>query len=267
MDRLSFGSFLGLVTLLAVAPPATATPLPDPPFSGGGFIAPSTDVLRQEEKVVKLLQTITRKRAICDWTAVVPLQLAYTPANPTKIEEVQAKWTECVQRSDQYYAASRDRLLAKGLPSCLDAAAIDSLRASGDAVLAALSSVIYCDDDGAAPDPVTGLNIPDKKQETIGETGTAKILVKAWHYTGKCYSYAAKLAFRRNEYGETLSTRDLEKIQGCFDKVTLYAQDKIADLEQQQKLPDCLTAAAAEGAVTNAMAYVGSTTAQLYCAE
>lgn len=267
MDRFTFRPFLGLVTLLAVVSPATGAPLPDPPFSGGGFIAPSSDVLRQEERVIKLLAQVMRKRATCDWTAVTQLQLAYTPTQQTKVDAAQAKWTACVQRIDEFYGTTRDRLLARGLPSCLDATAFDLVHAAQDAMLAALASTIYCDADGAAPDPVTGLDIPDKKQETIGETSVAKIVVKAWHITSKCYSKAAKLAFKRNEDGEGLSTRDLELIQRCFDRVVLQAQDKIADLDQKQKLPDCLDTAAAEGAVANAMAFVGATTGALYCAE
>ncbi|MEW6271054.1 MAG: hypothetical protein AB1689_17365 [Thermodesulfobacteriota bacterium] len=264
MDRFPLRSYLAVVTLLALTSPAGATALPDPPFSGGGFVAPSSDVLRQEEKVVGLLARYVKNRATCDWIAVTELQLAYTPANPTKIDSSQAKWSTCVQKVDAYFDKGRDRLLERGLPACLDAAAIDALRTASTGLLASVSSAVYCDGDGAAPDPVVGLDIPDKKQETIGETSVAKILVKVWHNTGKCYSKAAKLALRT---GGVLSSRDLEKIQACFDRVTDYAQDKIADLEQQQKLPACLSTATAEAAAGAVASFAGSTTGDVYCQE
>lgn len=264
MDRFTLRSYLVAVTLLVLTVPAGATTLPDPPFSGGGFIAPSSDVLRREEQVVKLLGRHVRNRAKCDWNAVTPLQLAYTPANPTKIESTQAKWIACVQRVDAYFDKARDKLVARGLPSCLDAAAIDALGAASTALLASVSSAVYCDGDGAAPDPVVGLNVPDKKKETIGETNVAKILVKVWHKTQKCYSSAAKIALKKDG---VLETRDLDKIQACFDKVAAYAEDKIGDLEQQQKLPDCLSATAANDAAASVMEFVGLTTAGVYCQE
>lgn len=269
MDRSVFRPFLVFAALLSIAAPAAATPLPAPPFGGGGFIAPSSEVLRLEENVIKLLLKITKADSVCDWNAVTGLQLAYTPANPTKIEDLQEKWTACVQKNDQRYATIRDKLqlVTNGPPPCLDAAAIDTVRAVWEAARATASSVIYCDGDGADPDPVTGLTIPDAKKETVGETAVAKLVVKAWHHTSKCYSKAAKLAFKRNEYGETLSDRDLESIQRCLDKVALTAQEDIAELEQRQKLPGCLSATAANGAVTDVMAAVGSSTGMLYCAE
>ena len=37
-----------------------------------------------------------------------------------------------------------------------------------------LSPITYCDDDAAAPDPVTNINIPDFKNEASGEVSAEK---------------------------------------------------------------------------------------------
>ena len=249
---------------LMVAATAQATPLPNPPFSGGGFIAPTKDVLRQEEYVNKAILNYAKKRSTCDRYAVNSLQLAYTPVNGDKIAAVQAKWTACVAYADQYYTRFRDRALEKGTPTCLDQAGIDAQRAAQDASLASIASQVYCDGDGAAPDPVTGLNIPDKKQETIGEIDVAKIALLSQLHASKCYSKGASLAFR---LGVFFGQSDVDRIQACLDRIAASAAEKIDELDQTQKLPTCLSVAAANAAVAEAMGFASSSTAAIYCQE
>lgn len=243
---------------------ALATPLPNPPFTGGGFVAPSRDVLRQEEYVLKALNNYAKKRTTCDSIAVNSLQLAYTPVNGDKIAAVQAKWQACVQYANEYYAKFRDRALDKGTPACLDQAGIDAQQAAVTASVAAIASQVYCDGDGAAPDPVTGLNVPDKKQEAIGELELSKLALKSRLYASKCLSKGASLA---QKLGGVFSPTDVDKIQACIDRATAKAAEVIAELDQTQKLPSCLTPATAEAAVADAIAFAVSSTSAIYCAE
>jgi hypothetical protein len=253
-----------LALLLTATTAIAGTPLPDPPFSDGGFVAPSKDVLRQEEAVNKALSNYAKKRTVCDWIAVTGLQLAYTPVNAGKVAAIEAKWTACLEYADEYYVKHRDRVLAKGTPACLDQAGFDAQRAAVDDVIQAVASQVYCDDGGAAPDPVTGLNIPDKKQETIGETQLAKIALKAQQRASKCYSKGASLALK---LGGVFTQREVDRVQSCLDRVTSSAASTIDDLDQTQKLPACLSVGAAEAAVAEAVAFSGSSTSVLYCAE
>jgi hypothetical protein len=186
MDRLTGGKQMKLrsgfaflvVAMFMTAHSGQAAPLPDPLFTGGGFNAPSADVLKQEELANALLGAYLKARGSCDRIAVGQLQLAYQSSNLTKVPGIQAAWQACLVKTDAYYAGKRDRLLLKGMPACLDQAGIDAQRALVDQLIATLGAQIYCDGGGAAPDPVTGIDIPDKKQETIGETAVAQIVLR-----------------------------------------------------------------------------------------
>jgi hypothetical protein len=254
---------LGVIVLWAGIA-AAGTPLPDPPFSNGGFVPPDALAYKNEGYVAKLMSKYATTRAKCDYTAVLGLQLAYTPANPTKVSEVQAKWTACTQKIDAYYVKTRDKLVLKGTPSCLDQAGIDAIRAQLDLQLPALGSVVYCDGEGASPDPVTGIDIPDKKQEADGEVALAKVLIKVGAYAARCLDKAAGLAFK---LGGTIDAANLAKIQACIDKIHTYGMDSVAKLDQTQKLPDCLPLATAQGIVDITVSTAGQFTDDVYCAS
>ncbi|HZR83498.1 MAG TPA: hypothetical protein VFD92_20560 [Candidatus Binatia bacterium] len=250
--------------LLLVPAAGFATTLPNPPFASGGFVAPDKYVLKQEEYVKKLLGDYLKKRVKCDAIALVNLQLAYTPQNQHKVPDIQASWQGCVQYANDWYAGHRDRLLLKGTPSCLDQTGIDAQKTAVDNQHASSVSAVYCDGDSAAPDPVTGFNIPDEKREVIGENEVAKIVLKAQLSADKCYSRAASYALRN---GGTLDQYTLDKIQRCFDKISDHAAAAIADLDQMQKLPACLPPANAQSAVDAATAFSGTSTPAIYCQE
>ena len=74
------------------------TPLPDPPFSSGGFVAPDSTVYKQELNVGKLLTKYSQGLAKCDQKAVLNLQLAYEPANAGKVPERTAGVDRCAGR-------------------------------------------------------------------------------------------------------------------------------------------------------------------------
>jgi hypothetical protein len=254
---------IGLLALgveIAVA----GTPLPDPPFSSGGFVPPTSIVLKQEQAVEKIVGKYASGIAKCDAKAVNDLQLAYEPANPTKIAEIQTKWQLCRQKASDRFDYYRDGLVLKGTPACLDQAGIDAIRAQIDAQFPLLGPILYCDDDAAAPDPVTGLNIPDFKIEAEGEIAAAKVVTKAGLYAGKCYTLAAKYAFK---FGGTIPPEIMLKIDACLAKAQLKSDTSMAKLDQTQKLPGCLSLATAQGLGTAAIALAGQFSDETYCAS
>lgn len=236
-----------------------ATPLPNPPFSSGGFVPPDSLTLKLEVSVGKLLTKYAASIAKCDQAAVIALQLAYEPTNTQKVPDVQAKWTTCRGNAGTKYGLGRDKLVLKGTPACLDAAGIDAIRAQIDAQFPLLGPIVYCDADAAAPDPVTGLNIPDKKQEAIGEVAAAKVVTKAGTVAGKCYSTAATLAFKLVE--------PLAKFNACIGKPQTASDAAMDKLDQTQKLPSCLPVGTAKGLGTSAINLAGQFTDETYCAS
>src|SRR5262245_30019307 len=197
MKLLPRGTMAAGIVLLASSI-AFGTPLPNPPFTSGGFVPPDSDVYKQESAVSKLLNKYAVSKTKCDQKAVLALQLAYEPPGAPKVPAVQAVWTACQAKVLLKYEATRDKLLLGGTPPCLNQAGIDAIRDQLDTQIGLLGPIVYCDDDGSgnAPDPVTGLNIPDFKNEAVGEVATAKVLTKAGRYAGKCYTLAAKYAFK-----------------------------------------------------------------------
>jgi hypothetical protein len=243
------------------------TPLPDPPFSGGGFVPPTKLALTQELNAAKLIAKYAGKRAKCDHAALIALQLAYEPVGTPKVPEVQQKWTQCVQKVDLFYTVQRDKLLLKGSPSCLGQTGIDVLRALVDAQFSLLASIVYCDGDAAAPDPVTGLDIPDFKQEAEGEMDAGKGILKARLYAGKCYMKAVNVAFKFIPSFGMLPPEQLATIEACLQKASDVVNASLLKLDQTQKLPACFPLATAQSAADNAVAATGLITAINYCAS
>jgi hypothetical protein len=261
-------AFLTLVTASAVGLAAgialAGTPLPNPPFTTGGFVPPDSLAFKQEVSVGKLLSKYSLGRAKCDWSALIGLQLAYEPANMGKVPEVQQKWTDCQAKNGLKYTVTRDKLLLKGTPACLDQAGIDGIRAQIDAQFPLLGAIVYCDDGAAAPDPVTGLNIPDFKNEASGEVSAAKVVTKAGTLAGKCYSLALKYAFK---FGGTIPPEVMPKIDACFAKASDGANLAMDKLDQTQKLPDCLPVATAKFLVDQTIDLAGQFNDENYCAS
>jgi hypothetical protein len=250
--------------LVAAGAAFGGTPLPDPPFTSGGFVPPDSTVYKQEAGVGKILTKYAVSIAKCDWKAVIGLQLAYEPANPTKIQELQNAWTACRAAAGQKYVVARDKLLLKGTPACLDAIAIDGIRGQIDAQFPLLGPLVFCDDDAAAPDPVTGLNIPDFKIEAEGEVAAAKVVTKAGVNAGKCYTKGVLYALN---FGGTLPAEVLAKIDACLTKASDGGNAAMAKLDQTQKLPACLPLAGAQILVGAAVDLAGQFTDETYCAS
>src|SRR5262249_59610015 len=106
----------------------------------GGFVPPDSLVFKQEVTVGKLLSKYALGKAKCDWSALIALQLAYEPANMGKVPAVQQKWTDCKANNLTRYNVSRDKLLVKGTPACLDQAGIDGVRAPNEGHFPALGA-------------------------------------------------------------------------------------------------------------------------------
>jgi hypothetical protein len=261
-------AFLTLVTAGAVGLGAgialAGTPLPNPPFTSGGFVPPDSFALKQELAVGKLLTKYAVGRAKCDRSALIALQLAYEPPGAPKVPEVQLKWTACQTKNADKYVVGRDKLLLNGTPPCLDQAGIDGIKAQIDAQFPGLGAIVYCDGDAAAPDPVTGLNIPDFKNEAEGEVAAAKVVTLAGTRAGKCYMNAVKYAFK---YGGTIPAEVLAKIDACFAKVAAGGAEAMDKLDQTQKLPACLPLATAQGLVTATINLAGQFNDENYCAS
>ena len=242
---------------------SAGTPLPDPPFPGGGFIPPDKSVLKQEDDVLKLLVKYASKRSICDSALLDDLTLAYVGGNPTKLDAVHAKWLACVVKVSDRYAYERDRRIAKGSPACLDAAAIDALRAALDAKLAQWSAAIYCDDAGASPDPVTGLNVPDKVKDATGEAEAAKRVVKSYADAARCTRGIVGKAVRE----QTITEDHALRVARCNEKIAALADGTAQDLAQTQKLPQCLAPELLVATALDARDFFLSSTGGIYCAE
>lgn len=254
---------LGVCGFIASAALA-GTPLPNPPFSSGGFVPPDSTVFKQEVAVGKVVTKYAASIAKCDQTAVLALQLAYEPANQQKVPAVQNAWTACRAGAGTKYALLRDKLLLKGTPACLDQAGIDGIRAQIDAQFPLLGPIVYCDSDAAAPDPVTGLNIPDFKNEASGEVSAARVVTKAGTLAGKCYAKAVTYALK---LGGTLTPDILAKINACIDKAQAGSDAAMMKLDQTQKLPSCLPLATAQGLGSSAVNLAGQFTDENYCAS
>ncbi len=249
---------------------AFATPLPNPPFTTGGFVPPDSAVLKQELAVGKLLTKYAVSRGKCDAKALLALQLAYEPVGMPKVPTVQAAWVDCQAGVLLKYEVRRDKLLLKGTPPCLDQAGIEAIRTQIDAQFPPIASVVYCDGGAIAPDPVTGLNIPDFRNEAKGEVAAAKVLTKGGIAAGKCYTLALKYAFK---FGGTLPSAILERVGECFSKALDAGNDAMDKLEQTQALPSCLSVATAQSLVSSivgtsiAAGTAGQFNDETYCAE
>jgi hypothetical protein len=178
-----------------------------------------------------------------------------------KVAGIEDAWTGCVQKANDRFTYYRDKLLHKGTPSCLDQSAIDTLRAAVDALRASEAPTLYCDDGAAAPDPVTALDIPDKKQEAIGETSAAKVVLGSSLYATKCYLRIIGNAARSG----AVTTYDTDKLAQCLVKASSNADASIDDLEQTQKLPACLSAQTTKDTASGACDFSGSLTGAVYC--
>lgn len=238
---------LPLVLLAATRSPA-ATPLPDPPFTGGGYVPVSKYVLKQEVAVLKVLANYTLRRSSCDTGLLDDLVLAYTSASGSKIVDVEAQWVACVTKAEARYAYERDKVLAKGTPPCLGSTEIDTLRAFVDLQLAAGGSVAFCDADNAAPDPVTSLNVPDKVKEAGGESEAAKRIHRSSSDAMKCLAYVLPRLFR----DQTVSADNIDRFSSCLDKLATRAASTADELEQTQQLPSCLPTSALVAAALGA---------------
>jgi len=252
------------VCALAASTAFAGTPLPDPPFSNGGFVPPNSTVLKQEVAVGKVLTKYAATIAKCDQAAVLALQLAYEPANQNKVPAVQDAWTLCRSNAGTKYEVLRDKVLLKGTPACLDQGGIDGIRAQIDAQFPLLAPTVYCDDDAAAPDPVTMLNIPDFRNEASGEVSAAKVVTKAATLAGKCYTQAVTYTVK---FGGTLPPELLAKFNACIAKAQTASDTAMDKLDQTQKLPRCLPLAAAQGLGSTAIDLAGQFIDENYCAS
>lgn len=225
-----------LASLLASGVAVAETELPDPPF-GGGSVPVAKETLTAEMNVLKLLAKYAYKRSYCDTALLDDLILAYTSNAQAKVEAVQAKWVECRDKVEDRYVYERDKALLKGTPACLDAGAIDALRAQIDALRSADNTIAFCDGDNAAPDMVTQLNVPDKVKEGTGEIETARRAAKSYYDALRCLKAVVPRAWRE----QTVSADSILRMERCVQKIGDKAVVTVDDLEQTQKLPDCLS--------------------------
>ena len=261
----SLGGFVSAGAICLTASITFAgTPLPNPPFSSGGFVPPDSIAFKQEANVGKLLTKYALGLVKCDQSTLIALQLAYEPANMQKVPDVQAKWTACEGAVLSKYQIGRDKLLLGGTPTCLDQAGIDAIRAQIDAQVLLLRPRVFCDGDAAAPDPITGLNIPDFKNVANGEAAAAKVVTKAGTLAGKCYVLALKYAF---QFAGLIPPEQLGRVTACLTKAGIVGDTAMETLDQTQKLPSCLPLAAAEQLVSETIAVAGQFTDDTDCAS
>jgi hypothetical protein len=254
-------------SLLAVAASAAITfagPLPDPPFADGGFVPPDSIVYKQEYNVWKLIVKDGVYQVKCDIKALIDLQLAYEPNDAPKVQAVEEAWTACHAKIDFKYGYYRDKLLLKGTPACLDQAGIDAIRAQVSSQITSLEGTVFCDGDAASPDPVTGFDIPDFKNEANGESAAAKVLLKVGTSVGKCYAKGVVYAL---QFGGAIPPEVVAKIQACIAKYETYGNAKMSDLDQTQKLPTCLPLATAQATVSAVSDFASSLTDDHWCAS
>ena len=241
---------------------ALAGPLPDPPFSSGGFNPPDTTVYKQELGVGKVISKYSVSRTMCDQKAVSALQKAYPPTGDgSKVGAAQDKWSICVATANSKYADARDKALLKGTPACLDQAGIDGIKAQVDAQLPALGPILFCDDGAANPDPVVGQDIPDGADEAKAEVAVAKAALKAGTGAAKCYEKALAAVVKN---AGALPQADLDKFNLCIQKISDKGAAAVAKLAPI--LPPCLPMGTANAVVGAAASLAGQFTDDTYCA-
>ena len=116
---------------------------------------------------------------------------------------------------------------------------------------------------------MTGLNIPDVKNEANGEVAAAKVLIKARTLAGKCYALALKAAFKSVSLGGdgSLDSGTQAKVTACFNRATAASNTAMDKLDQTHKLPDCLPVASAKDLVTDTIGVSGQFNDETYCAS
>ena len=264
MNKKVFVTISSSLVTLAAGAALAGTPLPDPPFTAGGFNPPSKDVLKQEQAVGGIIGKYVDARSKCDQKAIGAQQKAYEAGDVAKQTENTGKWTACVQKSNDKYTAARDKQLGKGTPSCLNHAGIGALKGQIDAQLPLLGVLVYCDGGQANPDAGTGLKIPATKDQAKAEVAVAVTAGKAGNGAGKCYTKAATTTQKN---GGSLPAADLTKFTDCVNKSATKGADGITKIVAKGTLPGCLTAGTANSLVASAVALGGNFTDETYCAS
>lgn len=138
-----------------------------PPFTGGGFVPPTKDALKQEVSVLKVLAKYASRRSSCDSALLDDLTLAYTSASGTKITAVHvvpkmfreqavssdnvSRYSACLDRSAARTTSAADDLEQKQqLPACLPKAALVAAAIAARDFGAASSGAIFCASPGGA---------------------------------------------------------------------------------------------------------------------
>ena len=249
---------------VALQPAFAGTPLPNPPFLAGGFAAPDRKVLRQEDSSRDLVEAYYRRRSNCRRQAIRRLQTAYRLGSATLIARGQSKWSACDAKAGQRYAEDVADRLVKGTPSCLGQPAFDAMRSLADAVIASEGPILACDGGGAAPDPVVGVNVPDKESEAKGESGAIDRVVRTALGTGRCTETAARAAVRG---GGTMKPSDFDELQTCLADRLVASDDHFQRLAATNKLPSCLPTTAAQNEALGSQLFSLVLSSIVYCAS
>ena len=262
MTSRSFKTVAGAATLL-VAGVALAGLLPDPPFTGGGFNAPTATVLKQEQAVGKVITKYVGARTKCDQKALASLQKSNAAVDLPGVAAAQVAWSACVATANTKYVAARDKLLLAGTPACLNQAGIDGIKNALDVQLPLLGGIVYCDAFYGV-DPVTLMNVPQTTVFVKSEIAVAKAATKAGIAAGKCYTKAASTVFKNLG---VLPAADLTKFNDCIAKASAGGAAAVAKLVAAATLPTCLPGATANAVMAAAVGLGGGFNDETYCAS
>src|SRR5262249_13242921 len=198
-------------------------PLPNPPFSDGGFVPNNAGILRAEQGASTALSTLIRSSAKCIEKAV--------GADFKADSDIALDESNCRSKALNQYQRTLSRL---SLPACLTAPVLQSLATGSmpDGVVTHLDNVaaqVYCDGPSSAS---TGVNTPSSHDALLAEVGIWKAFGKAFAAARKCADRAVKDLFQ----GDPNAVNDH---QDCLMKVQSAYEGKAGRLVQQGTVPAC----------------------------
>lgn len=241
---------------------SAGTPLPNPPFTNGGFVAPDKDNAKAEKLVAGNLNVYGGKSSLC--TQILVNSSTKAAGDATKLATAATKFGDCNTKNLDLYTKKATKIASKPHNSCLDVGPQQAFRASLDLQIGLLTPILFCDASGGVN---AGVNYPSTKDQAKAEISVAKIAVKGGQSVGKCFSNTADAVFKAAGDATKIATA-ISKHNTCVSKATTKANDAIAKLVSKNVLPaGCLTQVIATTVVTGALALGGDFSDDIACAS
>ncbi len=257
-------STVGSMLTFMVSAALAVTPLPNPPFTGGGFVPPDKDTGKAEDSIAAALSKFGPAYPAC--IAKVVSGLFAAAGDAAKVAKANAGFTACVAKVNVTFDAARDKAVAKGtLPACLGATQIDALRTSLVTQIGLLTPIVNCEA-GGGTDPTSGFKIPGTKDILGAEAAVTKTAVKAGSAVGACFRKTVQGIFKAAGDGAKI-TAALTAHDACVAQASAKGTAGIQKVVGTGTLPSCLPGATAQTLVNAAVALGGAFTDEISCAQ